>query len=290
MLIPDEWLGVDDRDRRKNTEAVEGRTRDRVDPGVGGRTDLTIERNEATHGAIITAAYQNTNRLEQLPATGRLTHSMRHSTFLLVVYLGALLLCDCSYDSIGRGSSILPESVTTTDVASPEIGKLMESAASQRKTTRGYSQKYFVIGYPNGDVPSETGACTDVIIRSFRNAGIDLQKEVHEDMAANFSAYPNKWGLAATDKNIDHRRVPNLQTFFTRKGKSIAVSLSPDNYKPGDVVSWDLDGKGMTHIGLVSNLRSSQTGRFLIVHNIGGGVNIEDRLFDWKVTGHYRYF
>lgn len=109
-------------------------------------------------------------------------------------------------------------------------------------------------------------------------------------MAANFSVYPRKWGLATPDTNIDHRRVPNLQTFFTRRGKSIPVSLDAADYKPGDVVSWDLNGKGMTHIGLVSNMWNKRTKRYLVIHNIGSGVNAEDRLFDWKVTGHFRYF
>jgi uncharacterized protein len=200
------------------------------------------------------------------------------------------MLSGCSYDSISGVSPVIPESVTTTEIAVPHVKNILESANSQTKTTRGYTQQYFSIGYPNGDLPVETGACTDVIIRSFRNAGVDLQKEVHEDMAANFSAYPNKWGLTSTDTNIDHRRVPNLQTFFTRRGKSLPVSLSAADYKPGDVVSWDLDGKGMTHIGLVSNIWNNRTRRYLIIHNIGGGVNAEDRLFDWKVTGHFRYF
>ena len=109
-------------------------------------------------------------------------------------------------------------------------------------------------------------------------------------MAANFSVYPNKWGLKSPDKNIDHRRVPNLQTYFTRKGKSLPITNDTRDYKPGDVVSWDLNGQGMTHIGLVSNLWSERSGRYLVVHNIGGGVNAEDRLMDWRITGHYRYF
>ena len=200
------------------------------------------------------------------------------------------MLSGCSYDSISRVSPVIPESVTTTEIAAPHVKNILESANSQAKTTRGYTQQYFSIAYPNGDLPVETGACTDVIIRSFRNAGVELQKEVHEDMAANFSAYPNKWGLTSTDTSIDHRRVPNLQTFFTRRGKSLPVSLGSADYKPGDVVSWDLDGKGMTHIGLVSNIWNNRTRRYLIIHNIGGGTNVEDRLFDWTVTGHYRYF
>ena len=217
--------------------------------------------------------------------------NMRMSLVTILVLLSLGLTAGCTSEPIGSDSQPqLPSGATTTEISVPAIQKMIENAKSQTRTTRGYTQDYVAIGYPNGDLPPETGACTDVIIRSFRSAGVDLQKEVHEDMAANFLAYPKKWGLAATDTNIDHRRVPNLQTFFTRRGKSVPVSLVADNYKPGDVVSWDLDGKGMTHIGLVSNIRTGTTGRYLIIQNIGGGVNAEDRLFDWKVTGHYRYF
>ena len=177
-----------------------------------------------------------------------------------------------------------------TEVASPEIKKLLESAVEQTKVTRNYTQQYYVIPYPNGDVPIETGACTDVIIRAFRKAGIDLQKEVHEDMTTNFALYPKKWALQKTDPNIDHRRVLNLQTFFKRQGKSLPITQKAEDYSPGDIVAWDLDGKGMTHIGIVSNFWNKDTKRFSIIHNIGGGANQEDRLFEWKILGHYRYF
>jgi uncharacterized protein YijF (DUF1287 family) len=170
------------------------------------------------------------------------------------------------------------------------IRSILENAIEQTKLTLNYTQDYIAIKYPNGDVPIETGACTDVIIRGFRSAGVDLQKEVHEDMNANFSVYPKKWGLTKPDTNIDHRRVPNLQTFFTRKGRSLPVSAKAADYKPGDVVTWDLDGKGMTHIGIVSNSLNKRTGRRSIIHNIGSGTKVEDRLFDWKITGHFRYF
>ena len=176
------------------------------------------------------------------------------------------------------------------EITSPEIKKLLESAVEQTKVTRNYTGQYYVIPYPNGDVPIETGACTDVVIRAFRKAGIDLQKEVHEDMAANFALYPTKWGMDKTDPNIDHRRVLNLQTFFTRQGKSLPITENSKDYLPGDIVAWDLDGKGMTHIGIVSNLWNEENKRFSIIHNIGGGANQEDRLFEWKIIGHYRYF
>lgn len=160
----------------------------------------------------------------------------------------------------------------------------------QTSVTTNYTQEYFTIGYPGGDVPAETGACTDVVVRALRAAGVDLQQKVHEDMRANFANYPKKWGLSKPDTNIDHRRVPNLQTYFTRHGKQLPITEDQINFQPGDIVSWDLDGKGMTHIGIVSNRRNPQNGRYLIVHNIGSGTRLEDRLFDWKITGHYRYF
>ncbi|MEO6333951.1 MAG: DUF1287 domain-containing protein [Pyrinomonadaceae bacterium] len=167
---------------------------------------------------------------------------------------------------------------------------ITESALRQTSTTTGYTQDYVVIPYPNGDVPSGTGACTDVVIRSFRAAGVDLQKELHEDMAAHFADYPQKWGLTKTDTNIDHRRVPNLQKYFDRQGKSLRITTNADDYRPGDVVSWDLNGNGMTHIGVISNLWNPGEKRHLIIHNIGSGARAEDRLFEWKITGHYRYF
>jgi len=177
-----------------------------------------------------------------------------------------------------------------SEIQSEPIRKILESAVEQTNLTKSYDPNYVVISYPNGDIPIEKGVCTDVVVRAFRNAGVDLQKEVHEDMTAKFSAYPKKWNLKTPDTNIDHRRVPNLQTFFTRKGKSLPVTERAEDYKPGDVVSWDLDGKGMTHIGLVSNLYNERAKRYLIIHNIGAGAQAEDVVFNWKITGHFRYF
>jgi len=205
----------------------------------------------------------------------------------------AFVAIGCSGTSFQRsgGSSSIPSTQKPAVNDLPEaIRRIVESAREQIEVTTHYTQDYRVIPYPDGDMPADTGACTDVVIRAFRKAGVDLQKEVHEDMAANFSAYPAKWGLTHTDTNIDHRRVPNLQTYFTRKGKSVPISSDGNTYRPGDVVTWDLDGKGMTHIGLISNDWNEAAKRYLIVHNIGGGLQEEDRLFDWKVTGHYRYF
>ena len=138
-------------------------------------------------------------------------------------------------------------------------------------------------------MPEEVGVCTDEVIRSYRKVGVDLQKEVHEDMKEGFAAYPKKWGLKKPDTNIDHRRVPNLMVFFSRKGERLPVTASAQDYRPGDVVTWDLGG-GLTHIGIVVNVPSvADAGRFQVVHNIGAGPKMEDVLFAWKITGHYRY-
>ena len=151
-----------------------------------------------------------------------------------------------------------------------------------------YDPSYFSIAYPNGDIPSDKGVCTDVIIRAYRKLGTDLQKEVHEDMKANFNKYPQNWGLSTTDKNIDHRRVPNLMVFFTRHGTVKLITDNPVDYLPGDIVCWNLGG-GTTHIGLVVNKKSADGRRYLIVHNIGGGQVLADCLFDYKIIGHYSY-
>jgi uncharacterized protein len=166
--------------------------------------------------------------------------------------------------------------------------KLSTAALDLTKQNVTYDPTYFSIPYPNGDVPSDKGVCTDVVIRAYRKVGIDLQKEVHEDMKANFKLYPKKWGLTKTDKNIDHRRVPNLMTFFTRHGEVKPMNQTASNYQPGDVVCWDLGG-GVTHIGLVVNKKSEDKVRYLIVHNIGGGQVLADCLFQFKIIGHYRY-
>lgn len=172
---------------------------------------------------------------------------------------------------------------------SPNVRKVIDSAHEQTSVTTSYDPAYVKLAYPGGDVPVTTGVCTDVVIRSFRAAGVDLQREVHEDMARAFSAYPRKWGLARPDSNIDHRRVPNLMKYFERRGKSLRVTSDAADYRPGDVVAWDLGG-GVTHIGVVSDEADPATGRFWIVHNIGAGARHEDVLFGWTVIGHYRYF
>jgi uncharacterized protein YijF (DUF1287 family) len=153
--------------------------------------------------------------------------------------------------------------------------KLSDAAIELTKDEVVYDPSYFSIKYPNGDVPKGKGVCTDVIIRAYRKLGIDLQKEVHEDMKMNFNMYPKNWGLKRTDKNIDHRRVPNLMTFFSRKGRVKINSKNPEDYIPGDVICWNLGG-AITHTGIVVNKKSTDNKRFMIVHNIGAGQVLED--------------
>lgn len=168
--------------------------------------------------------------------------------------------------------------------------KLAQTAIEQTNTRVTYDGSYFKIPYPGGDVPAHLGVCTDVIIRAYRALGIDLQQKVHEDMKANFARYPKLWGLKAPDTNIDHRRVPNLQVFFARHGQPLPVTQNPDDYKIGDLVTWNLKTVGsLPHIGIVTGERSEDGLRPLIVHNIGAGTVLEDMLFSYTITGHYRY-
>lgn len=182
----------------------------------------------------------------------------------------------------------LPQPVDWTDASLP-FGKRLAAAAEERAThTVVYDAAYERISYPMGDVSPSKGVCADEVIRAYRLLGIDLQELVHIDMRGAFSSYPKRWGLKKTDSNIDHRRVPNLATFFTRKGASLPVTDVAADYKPGDVVAWELYG-GLPHIGIVT-ARMNWTGdRPMIMHNIGSGPQIEDRLFDFKITGHFRY-
>ena len=178
---------------------------------------------------------------------------------------------------------------------SQDVKKFIDAAVAQVGVTTGYDPSYIRLDYPGGDVPKETGVCSDVIVRSFRAVGVDLQKEIHEDMTRAWAEYPKKWGLNRPDRNIDHRRVPNLMTYFQRKGKSLAINNNPaisNNsaaYQPGDIVTWDL-GEGVDHIGIVTDTLSAPAGPPLIAHNVGAGAKVEDVLFRWKITGHFRYF
>jgi uncharacterized protein len=166
---------------------------------------------------------------------------------------------------------------------------VVQAARGQVGVTVGYDPRYVRIAYPGGDVPVETGVCTDVIIRAFRNVGIDLQRVVHQDMRRSFAAYPQLWGHRGPDPNIDHRRVPNLMAYFRRQGRALPISSDPGAFRPGDIVAWDL-GRGLRHIGIVSDRASRRSNRYLILHNIGAGAREEDVLFAWRIIGHYRYF
>jgi len=166
--------------------------------------------------------------------------------------------------------------------------RLADSTFVLTKQRVQYDPAYFRLDYPNGDVPAGKGVCTDVVIRAYRKLGIDLQKEVHEDIKAHFEKYPKNWGLTGPDRNIDHRRVPNLMTFFARYGDVKRISRDPGDYQPGDIVCWNLGG-GITHIGIVVRKKSADGQRHLIVHNIGAGQVLEDCLFRFRIIGHYRY-
>ena len=173
-------------------------------------------------------------------------------------------------------------------VAQDFYAKLSDAALELTKDAVQYDGRYFTIDYPNGDVPAGRGVCTDVVIRAYRKLNIDLQKEVHEDMKANFAQYPKIWGLSRPDKNIDHRRVPNLMTFFTRHGTVLQITKEPADFLPGDLVCWNLSA-AVTHIGIVVKNKSADGKRHLMVHNIGEGQVMEDCLFAYKIIGHYRY-
>ncbi|MGE0669176.1 MAG: DUF1287 domain-containing protein [Sphingomonadales bacterium] len=190
-------------------------------------------------------------------------------TFLLPALAAAWLLV-----------SVSAHAVTADALAAAALDRLRYEVV--------YDPAYRTIAYPMGDVPAGTGVCTDEVIRAYRAVGVDLQQLVHEDMKASFRSYPANWGLVRPDRNIDHRRVPNLQVFFTRHGIAQPVTDRGADYAPGDVVTWDLGGN-VPHIGMVTNRKSADGRRPLIVHNIGAGPQLEDMLFDYRITGHYRY-
>jgi uncharacterized protein len=193
--------------------------------------------------------------------------------------------------ALGGGSPAQTDHVTLDSRHTQFLQRLSAAAAERTRHSVRYDPAYVRIPYPGGDVPENTGVCTDEVIRSYRALGIDLQKEVHEDIAANFWSYPNRarWMTIRPDTNVDHRRVPNLMVFFARKGESLATTTRKEDYGPGDLVTWDLGG-GVPHIGIVVNRKALGAERYMVVHNIGQGPQMEDVLFAWKITGHYRYY
>jgi len=174
------------------------------------------------------------------------------------------------------------------DSRPPFPAALIAAAIERTHHSITYDGRYRSIDYPGGDVPADVGVCTDVIIRSYRKIGVDLQELVHLDMKRSFDDYPQDWGLSRPDPNIDHRRVPNLQRYLSRHGQELPVSNEASDYRPGDLVTWMLPGN-LPHIGIVVDAMSPDGERHLIVHNIGSGPKIEDVLFDYRITGHYRY-
>ena len=183
--------------------------------------------------------------------------------------------------------SLLALAAAAQTNATDLLAKLSSAAIERTHHPVRYVSDYVRIAYPGGDVPADTGVCTDEVIRSYRVLGIDLQREVHEDMVRNFNAYPHGH-QRSPDANIDHRRVPNLMVFFARHGTTLPRTIDPRAYSPGDIVAWNLGG-GVTHIGIVVSQRG-RSGNYMVVHNIGRGPQMEDVLFDWKIIGHYRYF
>ncbi|RJG42024.1 DUF1287 domain-containing protein [Motilimonas pumila] len=190
--------------------------------------------------------------------------------------------------------AVLVFAFTVPSYSSPAFAdsqqQLVDAAMNRTTQKVTYDGSYHAMSYPGGDVPSHIGVCTDVIIRSYRQLGIDLQQRVHEDMQQHFEQYPSQriWGLSKTDANIDHRRVPNLQAYFGRHGQTLAITDDGKDYQPGDIVTWMLPGN-LPHIGIIVDERSADNSRHKVVHNIGSGPILEDMLFSFKITGHYRY-
>jgi uncharacterized protein len=211
------------------------------------------------------------------------------TTALRSVLTAALIACASVACTDSTAQSATRNRIPADRAAHPVIPRalpLVVAARRQIGVTVVYDPAYVRLPYPGGDVPASRGVCTDVVIRAFRTQGWDLQQRVHEDMRAHFAKYPQKWGLRGPDSNIDHRRVPNLQTWFARQGWSQTATRNAASYRAGDLVTWMLPGN-LPHIGIVSD-RRSRTGTPLIIHNIGNGAREENILFDYPITGHYR--
>lgn len=217
--------------------------------------------------------------------------SRNYTKLLFLIFVLAVSGCHRQSRVVSRKPAVPPTATVEPlpDNAPPQLKQMLQGAIAQAGVTVSYDPAYVKLAYPGGDVPEDTGVCSDVVVRAFRKAGIDLQKEIHDDMKAARSDYPTKWGATGPDPNIDHRRVLNLMAYFRRQGKSLPISYEATDYRPGDVVAWELSG-GYDHIGIVTNMRSDSKERYLIVHNIGAGTRVEDVLFDWTIKGHYRFF
>lgn len=220
------------------------------------------------------------------------TDAFRRRALLAICFL-LVCLASCQREYRTRPASEAVPALSTTkplpENASLQLRQLVEAAIAQTKITTGYDPAYVAIDYPGGDIPLETGVCSDVLVRAFRKTGIDLQKEVHEDMGRARADYPTRWGANRPDANIDHRRVLNLTTYFERQNKALPITINREDYLPGDLVAWKLSD-GVEHIGIVVNLWTEVSKGYLIVHNIGAGARAEDVLLNWEIIGHYRYF
>ena len=219
------------------------------------------------------------------------------ATVALVGLLAVALVCttsgcaDAGPQGAGAGAKAGGGSAVAKPVSEHESAtarQVARAAMAQVGVTVGYDASYVPLSYPGGDVPVTTGACSDVVVRAFRAVGVDLQVKLHEDMAKDFSAYPQTWGLKQPNPSIDQRRVPNLATYFTRQGKAVAVTANGGDYWPGDVVTWN-DG-GHPHCGVISTTLASDGTRFLVTHNRGAGAQTAAVLFAYTITGHYRFF
>ena len=199
-----------------------------------------------------------------------------------------LICCTLLLTGCDRITSIVPKlTPNIVAITNPTARKLVAGGIAQTNITKSYDPAYIQLAYPGGDVPANTGVCTDVIIRAYRQIGIDLQQQVHEDMQRNFALYPKIWGLKQPDQNIDHRRVANLMTFLDRRGAAIPISANPADYQPGDLITYDLGAQIGLHIAIVSNIQGSNG--YQMIHNACCGVKVETIPRNWKINGHYRY-
>lgn len=220
-------------------------------------------------------------------------HCQRRQLLQWALRTPVVLAASCAAGSLAwgqtRATTPVPSAAAGADAAGQAAQTLIAAARSRVGTGEVYDPAYRSMAYPGGDVPQGTGVCTDVVIRAYRTLGLDLQVLVHEDMKAHFSAYPKIWGLRSTDRNIDHRRVPNLQTYFKRQGAALPVSQNSADYAAGDLVTWMLPGN-LPHIGIVSDRKNPRNQQPLILHNIGAGSVENDILLAYPITGHYRFF
>jgi uncharacterized protein len=240
-------------------------------------------------GVIPAVIHVYTDWAGHLIVTGRTGWLGEHvARQALIVAALCVVLAGCSGVREASPAVTRPSVVQTLPVGSARATAFARAAQAQVGKTVSYDPAYVKLAYPSGDVPIEGGVCTDVVIRAFRALGVDLQVAVHKDMVANFDEYPDIWGLSVPDPNIDHRRVRNLQTYFTRRGYSMPVTERAADYLPGDIVTGDVSGRA--HIAIISTVPAPDGSHYCLVHNIGAGTRIEDKLITFSLTGHYRPF